>query len=31
MAGKPQKNLAYSVMLDLYGPAITEKQLAILT
>ena len=26
MAGKPQKNLAYSVLLDFYGPALTEKQ-----
>ncbi len=27
MAGKPQKNLAYSVLLDFYGPALTEKEL----
>lgn len=25
MAGKPQKNLAYSVLLDFYGPALTES------
>ena len=28
MAGKPQKNLAYSVLLDFYGPVLTDKQRA---
>ena len=31
MAGKPQKNLAYSVLLDFYYPVLTEKQRVILT
>ena len=31
MAGKLQKNLAYSVLLDFYGPVLTEKQRVILT
>ena len=31
MAGKPQKNLAYSVLLDFYGPVLTAKQRVILT
>ena len=31
MAGKPQKTLAYSVLLDFYGPVLTEKQRVILT
>lgn len=25
MAGKPQKNLAYSVLLDFYGPVLTDQ------
>ncbi|MFR3226534.1 MAG: sigma factor-like helix-turn-helix DNA-binding protein [Blautia massiliensis (ex Durand et al. 2017)] len=31
MAGKPQKNLAYSVLLDFYGVVLTDKQRLILT
>ena len=31
MAGKPQKNLAYSVLLDFYGVGLTDKQRLILT
>ena len=27
MAGKPQKNLAYSVLLDFYGPVLTDTAL----
>ena len=28
MAGKPQKNLAYSVLLDFYGPVLTVPRLS---
>lgn len=31
MAPKSQKNLAFSVLLDYYGPVLTDKQRAILT
>lgn len=31
MAQKPQKNLEFSVLLDYYGPALTDKQREILT
>ena len=31
MASKPQKNLAYSVLLDFYGPVLQDKQRALLT
>lgn len=31
MAAKSQKNLQFSVLLDYYGPALTEKQRQILT
>lgn len=30
MAQKPQKNLEFSILLDYYGPALTEKQRSIL-